>query len=137
MDLTNARRSTSADKDGRWVSDIPNMGDLKLRVRGLQSPIVIAHRSRKERKVLRSERERDGTLKPEVSLRLFSETLAEVVLLEWGNLSLNGEPIPYSQEKALELLCDPAYAPLQDAVVYAAGVVEREEEETKRELEKN
>lgn len=137
MDIAGLKRNTAADKDGQWVTDIPQMDDLKLRVRGLSSPFVMECRARKERKITRAERERDGTLKPDVSIRIFSEVLHEAVLLDWENLRDDGKQIPYDPQLAQQLISSAETSPFREAVVWAAQVVEREEAEIKEDLAKN
>lgn len=137
MDLSNIKRDASQIEAGQWVEDIPNMGDLRLRVRGLSSPLVVAVRSRKERRATNREKESDGTLRPDVAMRIFGETLHEAVLLDWSGMTDNDEPVPYSKELALQFLTDPDYQPFADAVTWAAQYVDRASRGTKDDLSKN
>lgn len=137
MDITSIKRDSKAIEAGQWVSDIPGMGSLRLKVRGLASPTVVALRSRKERLEPKDGRERDGQLKIEVGLRIFGEVLHEAVLLDWENLTDNGKPVTYSSELAKAWLTDPDYQPFADAVVWAASVVDNAVDEQKEQLGKN
>lgn len=125
MEINSLKRDSAAVSAGQWVGDIPGLGDVWLRVRGLSSPVVVAVRSRKERVVPRDQRERDGSLKPEVGLVVFGEVLHEAVLLDWDGLTDGGEPVPYSAEIAKQWLTDPDLAFFADAVVYAAQIVDK------------
>lgn len=125
MDISALKRDSKQVEAGTWINDIPSMGDLRLRVRGMSSPTVAALRARKERKATREEREPDGRLKADVALRIFGEVLHEAVLLEWDGLTQEGRPLPYDPELAKKWLTDPDYLPFADAVTYAAGVVDR------------
>lgn len=137
MDISNLKRDSTKVEGGQWVDNIPGMEDIRLRVRGLSSKHVAALRSRKERKVSRDGREADGSLKQEVALRILGEVLHEAVLLDWDGLSDGGKPLPFNSEIALEWLSNPDFTPFADAVVWAAGVVDRGRKDAKDNLEKN
>ncbi|GGB00597.1 hypothetical protein GCM10011491_30980 [Brucella endophytica] len=137
MEIQSLKRDSAAANAGQWVDDIPGMGDMRLRVRGLSSSTVIALRSRKERKVPRDQRERDGSIKPAVALVIFGEVLHEAVLLEWDGLTNGGVALPYDAELAKEWLTNPDFAPFADAVTYAAQIVDRGTSQAQGELEKN
>ncbi|GHC79371.1 hypothetical protein [Limoniibacter endophyticus] len=124
MDIGGLKRDSKKVEAGEWVGDIPGMGDVRLRVRGMSSPTVSAIRSRKERKITRDEREPDGTLKQEASLRVLGETLYEAVLLDWNGFTEGGKLIAYDAELARKWLTDPDFGVVQDAVIYAARIVD-------------
>lgn len=129
MELNKVHRDFESIQAGQWVSDIPDMGDLKVRVRGFTSPVVMEVRSRKERNVPRDERERDGSLSVAAAIRVTREVLAEVVLLDINGLTDEGKEV--SVEQAREYLVDPYYEPLADAVAWAARAVDRGMAESK------
>lgn len=125
MDISALKRDSAKVEAGEWVSDIPGMEDVRLRVRGLSSPTVVALRSRKERKVSRDGRERDGSLKADIALRILGEVLHEGVLLDWDGFTKNKQPLPYDAKQAEEWLTNPDYVAFADAVVYAAQIVDK------------
>jgi len=131
MEISTIRRNTNAIEAGEWVSEIPNMDDVRLRVRGLSSPTVVAVRSRKERKVSRAGRERDGTLKPDVALTVLGEVLFEAVLLDWDGITQDGKPLPYDPVLAKQWLTSRDFVAFADAVTWAAQYVDRAVAETK------
>lgn len=51
MDIKSLKRDVAASTEGAWVGEIPEMGDLRLRVRGENSPKVAALQARKMRAV--------------------------------------------------------------------------------------
>ncbi|KKB09407.1 hypothetical protein [Devosia chinhatensis] len=125
MDISALKRDSASITAGQWVGDIPGMGDVRLRVRGLSSPIVVQTRSRLERKVPRDQRERDGSLKADVALDVFGQVLHEVVLLDWDGLTDGGKAVPYDKALAHQWLTDPDFAFFGDAVVWAAQIVDK------------
>lgn len=137
MDVTSFRRDRTLVQEGQWVEDIPGLGNVRLKVRGLSSIAAVSLRNRKERAVPSVERERDGSINTEAALRLMREVLADSVLLDWDNLTANGEEVPYSLEQAREWMNDPKMMPFQDGVTWAAQVVDKGVAEQKEELTKN
>ncbi|KKC39505.1 hypothetical protein WH87_04730 [Devosia epidermidihirudinis] len=137
MEISGLKRDSAAIAAGQWVGDIPGLGDVRLRVRGLSSPVVVAVRSRRERKVPRDQRERDGSLTAEVGLVVFGEVLHEAVLLDWQGLTDGGKPVPFDADLAKTWLTDPDFAFFADAVVYAAQIVDKGNADTQEQLEGN
>lgn len=125
MKLSDLKRNSALIAEGQWVGGIPNMGDLRLRVRGISSPTVAAARARKERAVPRKERDRDGSLKHATSMRITGEILHEVILIDWeGVLDDKGKPLPFDAELAAKLCTDPDWIEFANAVAWAANVVD-------------
>lgn len=137
MEIASLKKDASAIAGGQWVNDIPEMGDLELRVRGFSSPQVIALRSRLERSVPKSDKNRDGSLKPEAAIRIMKRVLHEAVLLEWRGLTDGGAPVPYSSEQAGEWISNDDYRTFADAVTWAANAVDNGNAESTEELAKN
>ncbi len=135
MDIGNFKRDSAAIQAGQWVSDIPGAGDIRVRVRGMSSPVVINARSRKERAVPRKQRNRDGSLKAETGIQIMREVLAETVLLEIEGLTEKGKPVDADRAKAM--LLDPDFEPLADIVTWAANYLDRGSEEETEEAAKN
>lgn len=137
MDITSIKRDSRAVAEGTWVSEIPNFGNLRLRVRGFTSPKAIELRARLNRQAPKSDRHRDGTLKHEANARIMAEVLHSAILLDWDGLTDSGEPTPYDTAKALQWLSDPDYRPFADAVAWAANTVDEGNAETTEELAGN
>lgn len=131
MDLSQRKTDVKRASDGVWISDIPGWGDLRIKVRGASSVVFRDAYARLQRDVPPSERNADRTLSTERADRLLGEILAEAGLVDWDNVSMAGEPLPYSKEAARELLTDPAHAEfrgLVNAYVERVGVIREDED---------
>lgn len=123
MKLSAIKVDSARAEQGAWIGEIPDMGDLRLRVRGLRNADARRLRAQLVRSVPRDQLVR-GSLTPEAEDKIASKILAGSILVDWQNLSdEHDEPIPYSKEKALELLTDPDLVAFRDAVSWASGVV--------------
>jgi hypothetical protein len=129
MDLSKLKVDSAKIATGSWVGDIPSMGDLRLKVRGISAPAFVDAQRRLMRGVAKDERNRDGTLPSAVADRVTGTALHQAVLLDWDNLTTDGKTAPYDASLALQLLTDPDYAMFRDAVVWAAGIVSADEGE--------
>lgn len=105
--LSDLRVDLAAVENGAWVEGIPGMGDLALKVRGLDcEPARLRRRLRARRGVSSDD--------------VMTEVLREVVLLDWRGLTDGGEPLPYSAETADILLTLTEFRPFRQAVIWAA-----------------
>ncbi|MBS7696270.1 MULTISPECIES: hypothetical protein [unclassified Chelatococcus] len=123
MDLKSAKVNSVLIEAGEWVKDIPGMDDLALKVRGLGCIEAKNFMSRRVRALPKGTMNRDGTFPPALQERLLTEQCIEVLLLDWENLTEDKTTVPYSKEKARELLTNPDYRPLKDAVLWAANTL--------------
>lgn len=123
MDIQNLKRDTAAATEGQWVEDIPEMGDLRLKVRGENSPKVAALRARKLRAVAKDKRGRDGMPVFSEMMRVTAEVLHEVILLDWDGLTNGGKPVKFDADLAREWLTNPDFQDFADAVAWASRVV--------------
>ncbi|WP_312795548.1 hypothetical protein [Tianweitania sp.] len=124
MDIRNLKRDSALSQIGTWTRDIPGMGKLELKTRGINSDAYQAAISRLGRAAPPEDRERDNSLKPHVAARISGEAAAEALLLDWKGLKDGDNDVPYSAETAMQWLPDPDYKPFLDAVIYAASIVE-------------
>lgn len=67
---------------------------------------------------------RSGTMPEEMTEALMTEVIAETVVLDWENVELKGETVPFSKKAALEILSDPEMKDLRDMIVVMAGDME-------------
>lgn len=135
MDISALKRDSVAISEGQWVSDIPGMGEVRMRVRGFSSTAAVELRARKERAIPKDQRNRDGSLKPDVASALFSDVLADAILLDVEGLTAGGKALDVDAVRGL--LRDPDYAPLADAVAWAASAVDKGMADAAEDLGKN
>lgn len=110
-------------EDGDWVSDIPNLEGVRLKVRGLGNAKFRKLQARLFDAVPRAKRV-GGRLDPDEGDRIAGICMRETVLIDWDGITDDdGLTIPYSKDLAGTLLSDPAYRPFRDGVAWAAGVV--------------
>jgi hypothetical protein len=126
--ITALKVNTARAERGDWVPDIPNMGDVKLKVRGFSNTDFTAFMAKQVAAVGRDKRvgNRAGAaLLPGVIDEIMARGMVEAILVDWKGLTdENDKPLPYSKEMATKFITDPDYRPFRDAVSYAAGVVE-------------
>ncbi|GEP05562.1 hypothetical protein [Methylobacterium oxalidis] len=107
---------------GRWIGEIPEMGDLRLRVRGIGNTEYRRLQSKLFDAVPRSKRVH-GRIDPDEVDRITAQCLLDTVLLDWEGLTADdGATIPYSRDLAEQYLTDPDFARFRQAVSWAATV---------------
>lgn len=105
-----------AVKDGRWVDYLCG---VKLRVARFGNEAHSAFL--REAYAPHRKEARDGKLDPDVSIRIGREGVAHHVLRDWSGLEGDdGQPLPFSPAKALELFAHPKLADLYAFVVETA-----------------
>lgn len=134
MEISDLRKRDTAFTDGEWVGDLPGCGDMRVKVRALQSPQALSNWGRLARAASSDQREADGSLTPEAQAALDRQVLVESVLLDWDGLTDNGDPVPYSKETALEFVHVGLF---EAAVRYAAAKVSNEIADQKEALSGN
>ncbi len=123
MKLSDLASDPVATEQGEWVDTIPEMGDLRLKVRGIGNADWRRIQTKLIDAVPRSKR--TGTrIDPEEIDRITTVCLHQACLLDWDKLTGDdGKPLAYSRDFALELLSKPEYRKFREAVVWAATVV--------------
>lgn len=124
MKLSDIAIDVERSEGGDWVRDIPDAGELQLKVRGLRSKDYQQRIATQMAAVPRSKRVA-GRIPADVSGRIIGEAMAEHLLLDWRGLTDdNDQPLPFSKEKARQLLVDPRYTRFREWVSWAAAEVE-------------
>jgi hypothetical protein len=133
MKLSDIALDSERQEKGAWVGDIPECGELKLLVRGvnnsdwrkLQSKLIEAIPRKK----------RTGRLDVDEMDRVQSTCLLNTCLLDWSGVEDDqGNALPYTKELAHKLLFDPQYRKFRDGVVWAATVVAEQTAEDQTEI---
>lgn len=123
MKLSEIRIDPEKLEQGDWVGDIPEMGELRLKVRGIGNSDF----RRMQAKLTEAEPRQyriSGRLPPERQDAITAKCLLHTVLIDWdGVLDDDDQPIPYSQEFAQDLLTKPEFRRFREAVAWAATVV--------------
>jgi hypothetical protein len=123
MKLSNLAIDADAHEQGEWVSDIPEMGDLKLKVRGIGNADWKRHQSKLFAAVPR-EKKRGNIIDPDSQDAINTSCMLNTCLLGWDGLTDDDDkPLPYSKETAKKLLEDPSLRRLRDAILWAASTV--------------
>jgi hypothetical protein len=122
MKLSQTKVDPARQEGGAWINEIPEMDGLRLKVRGANN----RDWQRLQTKLIRAlpRDRRRLALDPVDNDRINGILLRDTALLDWDGLDGDDDkPIPYSKEKAGELLLDPQYAPFRNAVMWAAATV--------------
>lgn len=125
--------SEQLQNEGAWTNDLGE--GLKLKLARLRNPDF---RKMYQRALKPYQQQiRRGTLDPAIEEGIINRCVAETVLLDWKNLSLDGKEIPFSKENALRILSDPDLTDFRDLVVDLASDSELFREENMEEAAKN
>jgi hypothetical protein len=116
-------------ENGAWMTDIPDMGDLRLKVRGVNNSDYRKLQSKLVETIPRQKKQR-GQIDPDDSQRINLTLLCNTCLLDWENVVIDGVPVPFSKEKAHELMLEPEFEPFQEAVAWASRNVADQTDET-------
>lgn len=119
MKLSTIAVNPTAVEDGEWVKDLPEMGDLELKVRGQNSASWRTLQRKLVTSLPRNLRNRADGLPMKTQDDMINKCLVGAALLDWKNLELDTGPVPYSRDLAEKLISDPAFQVFRDAVLAA------------------
>jgi hypothetical protein len=123
MKLKDIALDAERQENGAWVTDVPDMEGLRLKVRGSNN----ADWRRLQNKLLEAiprKRRMSGRLDVDDTDRITESLLLNTCLLDWDGLEDDdGKPIPYSKEMAHKLIYEKEYRAFRDAVAWAANNV--------------
>lgn len=120
--------------DGTWVN-IDERTSLKIGIIGGPYHKRVSRDLVKEhKKVLRTLRLDDHASEVE---EIEVKALSKAILLDWKGLTIDGEEVPYSEEKAYEILKNPRYMVFRSLIEDLGADNANFAEEYKKELEGN
>lgn len=122
MDMQGVKVDPVKIEQGDWIDNIPDMGDLRLKVRGAGNADWRKLQARLVGAVPRAKRA-GGRLDPDETDRITSILLRDAGVTDWENLTDKGAAVPYSKEAATLYLTDPAYRAFRDAALWACTEV--------------
>lgn len=137
MDIKNLQRNSASIEGGMWIGHIPDMGTMRLKVRGLGCAAYEKARAKRIRALDRGQIEADGSPTADAMDMIVAEALHEAVLLDWEGLESDGKPFPYDSDTAALWLQDRDFLPFRQAVIWAASQVDRSRAETTEKTRKN
>lgn len=137
MKLSSLKTDSKRAEQGVWVGDIPEMGDVKLLVRGWNNLAFRAQQQKLIRALPRGLRS-GMQLLPKVQDQISAKCMRDTILLDWRNIQADdGSPIHYDRELAGKLLEDPDSRAFFDAVMWASMNIADGQAEEEEGLEKN
>jgi hypothetical protein len=137
MDIEDAEINNVSIEQGAWVDNIPEAGDLRLKVRGINNSDWARLNSSLAAAVPRAKKP-GGIIDAAERERIFDQCLLETCLLDWDNLHKGGQKLSYTPERARELLSNPRLRDwFRGALAHAATWVGKQAEEQAADAEKN
>ncbi len=137
MKLSDLKSNADAANKGRWMKDLPGMGDMEFFVRGTNNP---DYRRRMQAliRALPPNKRKNGNIDPLEMDRINGICLLDCSLTDWRNVEgADGQDQPYSYDQAKIYLTDPVWSKFRDGVHVAALTVEDEDAEADAVTEKN
>lgn len=137
MKLSAGKINVAALEQGAWVGNIPDMGELRLKVRGSNN----ADWRELERKLITAlprEKKIRGLIDVKEQDAITCECLFQTGLVDWDGFEDDeGKPIPYSKELARDICFNPEYMRYRMAVSWACNVVAEEKTSEQDDIVKN
>jgi len=137
MKLSEIRVDAARLEEGDWVGDLPEMGGLRLKVRGINNEKYRKAQQRMIEALPRSKKP-GGRIDPKAQDEITSKCLLETVLIDWDGLEGDdGKPLAYDRAMAERLLTEPDYRRFREAVIMAAAQVGDRAVEAEKAVEGN
>jgi hypothetical protein len=131
-----AKIDVEVQENGDWIGDIPEMGAVRLKIRGANNKDWRRMQGRLLQAVPRAKK--TPHLDPDESDRIVAILLRETALLDWEGITTpDGQPLPFSKEQANEYLTNPEFRDFFDGALWAANNVARQRREEVEALAKN
>jgi len=128
MELTHLKRHLPSVEDGRWVdaTEVPELRDVKLKLRGASSSVARAAYAARERMAPTGDRDATGKIKQDVAIRMILECALDDCLVDVSGLTEGG--LPMTADRLRQLARLPEYQPLADLVMQALSAVDQTRE---------
>lgn len=135
MKLEDIAVDLEREEKGDWI-DIPDLPGVSLKVRSLFNKDYQNAQQLAARKLAR--RYGKQPIPPNIQTRAYARLLAENVLLDWAGITdEDGNDVDYTPEFGRDVLSDPKYRKIADAVTWAASIVGEQDSEDLEEDGKN
>lgn len=122
MKFSDITINIDAIEAGRWVSVDHLIPGVKLKVRGIENTDYKRLRNKLISEISRPVRLRGVDLA--TMEKINTTLLVEAVLVDWSGIEDDdGQPLPFSKEKAASVLSDPGLVVFRNAVEWAASIV--------------
>ena len=138
--LKKTRAEQSRAIKGAWVGPQAHGFDgVQFKVRGRWNNPDFKALEAKLSSQVPNDRKVGFDLSPADKERILNECLVETIILDWAGVKEDEESpeIPFSKEKARELICDPALLPFRDSIVAASILVAKDGQEALEQDVKN
>ena len=122
MKLSDIAVNAAAIELGRWVAIDHILPGVRLKVRGLENTDYRRLRNKLIAEIPRAERLKGvDTLMLE---KINAQLLADTILVGWEGIEGDDDlALPFTKEKASQIINDPSFVVFRNAVEWAAGVV--------------
>ena len=119
MKLASLKIDSSKLQQGAWVGDIPGLGDIRLRVRGIGNDDY-----RRRQAELTAALPRHMRKEPAEQDKVMNTLIVETLLEDWEKVEGDdGKPLPFTADATLAILEDPDMRVFSDGVIWAAMAV--------------
>ena len=136
MDINDIKVDSERVEQGDWIGNIPEMGDLRLKVRGISNADYQRMMQRQIGAIPRNKKA-GGRIDPVEMERVGAVCLFATVLLDWDGVKQNGVAVPYDKDLARKLCTEPDFRRFRNAVAWAAGEIDGSNAEAEAEAEGN
>jgi len=131
MKLSDMQRDMNSVENGTWINGA--YGNLNLKIASTDKKEYVEMLRKLMKPYSRNNAWKqidDSKFENEIQ----NKCIAKHILLGWENLEDENGPVPYSEAKAYELLCNPEYREFRDLVVALAQEEEVFRKEAREEL---
>lgn len=127
MKLGSIKTDLAKVEQGMWIDSIPDMGDLRLKVRPIGNPDYRRVYGQLVESTPRDKKRGGMVTDFDTRQQIAGRALADTVLLGWEGLEGDdNQPIPYDAATAKKYLLDPEMVAFRDAVTWAATVAQEQ-----------